>query len=137
MALECVVDHSVVCGWFLGNQASEYSAALADKLPEARLWTPALWELEIANVLRTACRRGALHAQQAHDIVATLAELPLTVDRETPGASALLSLALRFDLTSCDAAYLELALRLQRPLATRDAALSEAARAAGVGVWTP
>jgi predicted nucleic acid-binding protein len=45
-----------------------------------------------------------------------------------------LSLALRYDLTSYDAAYLELALRLQLPIATQDAALMEAARAAGVGV---
>jgi predicted nucleic acid-binding protein len=45
-----------------------------------------------------------------------------------------LSLALRYDLSSCDAAYLELALRLQMPIATRDDSLSEAAWAAGVGV---
>jgi predicted nucleic acid-binding protein len=48
----------------------------------------------------------------------------------------LLSLALRFQLTSYDAAYLELALRLQLPIATRDDALVEAAWAAGVGVLT-
>jgi predicted nucleic acid-binding protein len=48
----------------------------------------------------------------------------------------LLSLALRFQLTSYDAAYLELALRLQLPIATRDDALAEAAWAAGVGVLT-
>jgi predicted nucleic acid-binding protein len=133
--LECVVDNSVVCGWFLGNQANAYSDALAGQLTDARLWTPALWELELANVLRTACQRGAMHAQQAHEIVAALADLPLTVDRDAPGASALLALALRYDLTSYDAAYLELALRLQKPLATRDAALADAARASGVGVW--
>jgi len=46
----------------------------------------------------------------------------------------MLSLALRYDLTSYDAAYLELALRLQLPIVTQDAALTEAARAAGVGV---
>lgn len=42
---------------------------------------------------------------------------------------------MRFDLTSYDAAYLELALRLQVPLATRDSALMEAAWAAGIGVY--
>jgi hypothetical protein len=50
------------------------------------------------------------------------------------GPAAILSLALRYDLTSYDAAYLELALRLQLPIATQDAALMEEARAVGVGV---
>ena len=50
--------------------------------------------------------------------------------------AGLLSLALRFQLTSYDAAYLELALRLQLPIASRDDALGEAAWAAGVGVLT-
>ena len=41
---------------------------------------------------------------------------------------------MRFQLTSYDAAYLELALRLQLLIATREDALAEAAWAAGVGV---
>ena len=56
------------------------------------------------------------------------------IDRDTLGPAAILSLALRYDLTSYDAAYLELALRLQLTIATRDAALMEAAKAAGVGM---
>jgi predicted nucleic acid-binding protein len=46
----------------------------------------------------------------------------------------LLSLALRFGLTTYDAGHLELALRLQLPIATRDGPLREAALASGVGV---
>jgi predicted nucleic acid-binding protein len=49
----------------------------------------------------------------------------------------LLGLALRHDLTSYDAAYLDLALRLQLPIATQDADLREAALASGVGLWKP
>ena len=60
--------------------------------------------------------------------------MPIIVDRDTAGPAAILSLALRYDLTSYDAAYLELALRLRLPIATQDAALMGAARAAGVGV---
>jgi predicted nucleic acid-binding protein len=43
-------------------------------------------------------------------------------------------LSLRHNLSSYDAAYLDLALRLQLPIATRDQDLIEAAWAAGVGV---
>lgn len=57
------------------------------------------------------------------------------IDRGTPGPAAIFSLALRYDLTSYDAVYLELVLRLQLPIATQDGALAEAARAAGVGLF--
>jgi predicted nucleic acid-binding protein len=49
----------------------------------------------------------------------------------------LLDLALRHDLTAYDAAYLDVALRRGAPIATQDAALANAARAAGLGVVTP
>lgn len=129
-----VVDNSVVCGWFMDNQATPYTEAIATRLLDERAHAPALWQLEFANVLRTACKRGVLDVQAAHEVIEQLAALSIMVDRETPGPSAILSLALRYDLTSYDAAYLELALRLQLPIATQDAALMEAARAAGVGV---
>ena len=48
--------------------------------------------------------------------------------------ATLLSLALRFQLTSYDAAYLELAMRASLPLATLDKDLRSAARKVGVTV---
>src|SRR5262245_37554552 len=129
-----VIDNSVVCGWFIDGQASAYSDAVADLLLDDRAVAPTLLQLEIANVLRTACRRGRLIAREAHAIIEQLDVLPIEFDRATPGPAAILSLALRHDLSSYDAAYLELALRLQLPIATVDEALAEAARAAGVGV---
>jgi predicted nucleic acid-binding protein len=130
-----VIDNSVVCGWFLGNQASDYTEAVATHLLDDLAFAPALWQLELANVLRIACKRGVLDAQAAHEVIEQLAALPITIDRDTPGPAATFSLALRYDLTSYDATYLELALRLQLPIATQDTALMEAARAAGVGVF--
>jgi len=129
-----VVDDSVVCGWFIGKQATDYTEGVAMRLLDEQAHTPALWQLEFANVLRTACKRGLLDAQAAHEVIDQIGALPIMVDRDTPGPAAILSLALRYDLTSYDAAYLELALRLQLPVATQGAALMEAARAAGVGV---
>jgi predicted nucleic acid-binding protein len=43
-------------------------------------------------------------------------------------------LALRYDLTTCDACYLDLALREQIPIATQDADLAEAAIRSGAGL---
>lgn len=50
------------------------------------------------------------------------------------GPAELLTLALRYNLSSYDAAYLELALKLQIPIAIKDEPLRAVAQAAGVGV---
>lgn len=129
-----VVDNSIVCGWFIQNQASPYADAIATRLEHDRAHAPALWELELTNVLRTACLRQRMSAEQAQATLARIVSLPIDVDRGVSAASALLALALRFGLSTYDAAYLELALRLQLPLATVDAGLRDAALASGVGL---
>jgi len=129
-----VLDNSVVCGWMLESQATDYSAAIAGRLAQERAVAPPLLWLEIANVLRTACKRQIMIASQAQALLAQLSKLPIEVHAHAPEPGLLLALALRYELTSHDAAYLELALRMQLPIATQDAALAEAARTAGVGV---
>ena len=132
-----VIDNSIVCGWFIQTQASKYGDAVAVALQDGRACAPALWELELTNVLRTACLRQRLTAQQAQATLAQIVSLPVDVDRQAVPASALLALALRFGLSTYDAAYLELALRLQLPLASADGPLREAALASGVGLFDP
>ena len=129
-----VIDNSVVCGWFLANQSTDYTEAIARRLQDDGAIASGLWPLELANVLRTACKRGVMIASQAREVAEQIAALPIAVDAQPPATQAVLSLALRYDLSSYDAAYLELALRLRLPIATQDEALVEAAMAAGVGV---
>lgn len=129
-----VLDNSVLTGWFVANQADAYGDAIAARLADSQAWAPALLELEFTNVLRTACRRGAMAPGVAREVIDLIAALPIHIDREGVSPARVFSLALRYDLSSYDAAYLELALRRELPVATRDAALAEAAWAAGVGV---
>jgi predicted nucleic acid-binding protein len=98
-----------------------------------RAHVPAVWELEFTNVLRTACVRQRLDAQRAQAVVAQIGALPIEVDRHPVARSEMLGLALRLGLSSYDAAYLELALRLQCPVATQDEAMRQAALACGAG----
>lgn len=130
-----VVDNSVVSGWYLQDQATAYTEHVAARLAEERACAPALWELELTNVLRTTCLRRRLTAEKAQAILTQIARLPIDTDRHAVPRHELLALALalRFGLSSCDAAYLELALRRQLPVATQDDALRAAALAAGVG----
>ena len=129
-----VLDKSVACGWFLDNQASDYTEAIARRLEDDRAVVPPLWELELANVLRTACIRQRLTAQAAQEVLERIGSLPIDVDRQSVRPGEILALALRFGLSSYDAAYLELALRLQLPVATVDGPLRDAALASGAGV---
>ena len=130
-----VLDNSVVSGWYLTGQSTDYSQAIAARLEVDKALVPALWQLELANVLKTACTKGRLSHAQARQILDALAQLPIEVDNDTPpGQRQLFELAMRFNLSSYDAAYLELAMRQGLPLATQDEQLKLAAIAAGVGV---
>ena len=132
-----VLDNSVVCGWLLENQATHYADAVAGRLQTDRAIAPGLLHLEYANVLRTACKRGRLNAMEAQEAIRQLGQLPIETERDMPAPAQVLALALRYDLSAYDAAYLELALRRQLPIATVDTALADAARVAGVGVLAP
>lgn len=129
-----VIDNSVVCGWLLDNQADDYTDAIAVRLRKDQAVAPALLPLEYANVLRTACKRGVMDAHEAQEMLLALKGVPIEVASAWQEPTQILALALRHDLTSYDAAYLDLALTRQLPIATRDKALAQAARVAGVGV---
>jgi predicted nucleic acid-binding protein len=101
---------------------------------ERGAWVPGLWRLEVANILEMGVRRGRHTAAFRNSTLTDLALLPIQVDAETDrqawGPTARLSA--RYRLTSYDAAYLELALRLGLPLASLDSELRLAAQTEGV-----
>jgi predicted nucleic acid-binding protein len=74
-----------------------------------------------------------------HGFVEDLRSLDITVDEES--SSYILSdvhgLAVAYGLSGYDAAYLELAIRKDLPLATLDDDLVKAAKAAGVALLPP
>ncbi|KAF0102963.1 MAG: hypothetical protein FD187_1750 [bacterium] len=129
-----VVDNSVVAAWFFPGQATDYTDSVLDRLKTDTAHVPALWVLEFSNVLRKAIMGRKLATETALDIIAEAERLPLSVDYTSNSQGANLELALRYGLSSYDAAYLDLAIRLGLPIATKDAALLDAADKAGVGV---
>jgi predicted nucleic acid-binding protein len=93
---------------------------------------PALWLLEIGNLLLSAQRRKRIAADKRRELAAAAGALRLKVDRQPVAIAVLDELAACFGLGACDAAYLELALRRGLPLATLDDALAAAMVKAGV-----
>ncbi len=135
--MDFVLDASVGAGWIIKNQVSTYSEAAKVALLANQAHAPALWWLEITNMLRTGCQRRSITATEAQGFIKSLQAFPILFAPIEGNASDLFALALRYRLTTYDATYLDLALRLQLPIATRDEALREAALASGVGVWMP
>jgi predicted nucleic acid-binding protein len=92
---------------------------------------PVLWWFEVRNVLVVNERRGRIDPTGSAAFLADLERLPINFDRQFAN-EAVLALARAHRLTFYDAAYLELALRADAPLATLDQQLARAARAARV-----
>lgn len=129
-----VVDNSVVVGWYFESQATPDSDKVLDLLAHETAHVPALWVLEFSNVLRKALKAGKTDIARIREIIALVNALPISVDYTSESVESNLALALQYGLTSYDAAYLGLAIRLQLPIATNDGALKEAAGRAGVRI---
>jgi len=131
-----VLDNSVVTGWYLPEQATAYGQSVATRLESDKALVPTLWQLELANVLKTACTRGKLDLDTARQILDALGRLPIEIDTSpAPGQRQLFELAMRYQVSSYDAAYLELAMRQGLRTATQDLHLKEAAMGAGGDAW--
>jgi predicted nucleic acid-binding protein len=129
-----VIDSSATLAWVYSDETTEAIGEVFARLNERGAWVPALWKLQVANVLEMGVRRGRHDAAFRDATLADLALLPITVDPETDRQAwgATLRLAERHKLTTYDAAYLELAQRRGLLLATLDSELRAAARAEGV-----
>lgn len=137
--LKVILDASMTAAWLFADEQTEASMALLDEVAADGAVVPSLWHLEVANLLRTAERRGRCERTLAHAMIAELDILPIEVDQQTHVNAwhATRDLSIGYGLTPYDAAYLELALRLGLPLATGDRELVRAADDAGVEVRTP
>jgi predicted nucleic acid-binding protein len=120
--------------WCFEDEAAPYTESVLDRLAGEEARVPAVWPLEVANVLLAAERRRRLTEAQSRRFVELLSTLPIHVDETTPARAmdGILSLAREQSLSAYDAAYLELAMREGLPIATRDLPLTEAARRCGV-----
>jgi predicted nucleic acid-binding protein len=131
-----VLDASVTLSWYFEDEASEAADRLLERLDTETAAVPPLWHLEIANVIANAERRGRVTSARSAEFIAQLECLMITVDEETTlrVLGGVLALARAERLTAYDASYLELAMRLGVPLASKDRDLCDAAERVGVAV---
>jgi predicted nucleic acid-binding protein len=131
-----VIDASIALAWCFADEATPATDVLLDRLADEEAVAPALWRIELANALAMAERRGRLSVAGLTRSVGLLQRLAVAIDLEGSERAfrELLDLARTERLTIYDAAYLELALRLGLPLASKDARLRTAAAGLGLTV---
>jgi predicted nucleic acid-binding protein len=139
MASRFVVDNSVVMSWCFQDEGNSHAEAVLESLEAGRAFVPAIWPLEVGNVLLVAERKNRLSHAAAVRFLDLLGGLPISVEQESPDRmlKEILSLAREHELSTYDASYLDLAMRLDLPISTLDASLVKAAAKCEVPIYEP
>ena len=136
MSAAFVLDCSVTMAWCFGDEATAAAFAVLDRLGSETAVVPPHWFLEVANVLTMAEKRKRMTAPATTEFLKLLSALDIEIDNVTADRTFphVLPLCRKYSLTSYDAAYLELAIRRQLPLASLDTELRLGAKQAGIKV---
>ena len=126
-----VLDASVTACWCFPDEQSGVADAAMDRLLDDEAIVPALWTIEVRNILIVNERRNRIEPDDAVAFLRDLARLPIRVRRDADDR-ALMALARKHRLTAYDAAYLDLAVRTGVAVATLDRLLADAVRAEGL-----
>ncbi len=117
-----VLDSSVALSWVLPDESNPAVDTLCDRLTDDVALVPPVWPLEIGNALLVGVKRGRLTSRDLSRLLSEMRALPVEIDSASTARSLeeTLGIAQRYDLTTYDASYIELAKRRGVPLATLD-----------------
>jgi len=134
-----VVDASALLAWCFQDEWPKDRAKLMDRLVEGGMAAPAHLSLEITNILLESERKRRIAEADAIDFIDTVAKLGIRIDGETARRAwkDIYLIARSEKLTTYDAAYLELAMRLKATLVSKDTDLVRAAKRRGVATLVP
>ena len=135
--MELVLDASVVVALLVKDSPMEIPNAVLDAIDDGAIVTvPPHFQLEVANFLVQAQRRGTLSASGAQQALRYLQHLPITVDTpmHTQIFTDVIAIAQRNGITSYDAAYIHCARTRGARLASLDKQLLAAAESEGVEI---
>lgn len=130
-----VLDASTTLAWCFEDEASVFAAdSILERLNSEPAFVPALWRLEIGNVLVLAERKKRISYPKIIDFIKSIHKLDIRVDKEvnTEAFYKIINLAYHEKITTYDATYLEFAIRLKLPIATQDCQLKKAAIKFGI-----
>jgi predicted nucleic acid-binding protein len=130
-----VLDSSF-CGAFImpDEESSKVNAFFESVAEDSLIYVPTLFWFEISNLLTTAIRRKRIQPTDVDSLLELLPQSKFGTDCSFGGdySKSITTLALKYQLTSYDASYLELAIRKSAPVGTLDGDLSDACAKAGL-----
>ena len=135
--MDWVIDSSIALAWALPDKTSKGAERFLSQILVGNIfWVPALWWYEMANALLMAQRQKRLTEAERIRLIELYRKLPVQTDMtlDPDIISRFHTLAIEYNLSAYDTAYLELAQRRGLGLATVDRQLRSAAQKAGVKV---
>jgi predicted nucleic acid-binding protein len=132
-----VLDASIALAWYLPGQGNAYAAAIYERLNGGadQASAPLLWRAELASVLLRSHRRGDISEARALQALADAEQLPIALfDIQLTGTD-IFRLGRRYRLSGYDAVYVELARRLDLPIASADRGIRSAAARHGISIF--
>ena len=129
-----VLDCSVTMAWCFEDEDTNYARNILKRILKETVIVPALWHLEIGNVLLAAERRKRITIDHSNEFLDLLYKLDIQTDHTFPHINEpeFIHLARTECLSAYDATYLLLALREKLPIATLDKQLKSAAMKSGL-----
>jgi len=127
------MDASIAIGWMVDVPPPRLALRALHLLESGAVGVvPDLWYYEVCNALMMAERHGRASPQLVSSHIADIERLAAFLEVSPTNPSSLVAAARLSGLTAYDAAYFELALRRNLPLATLDNAMRAAAQKAGI-----
>jgi predicted nucleic acid-binding protein len=125
--------------WCFEDEWNSYSEAVLDSLADGEAFVPDIWPLEVGNVLLVAERKKRLGEASVVRFLELVSSLLLSVEQETPDRmlKEIVSLAREQGISTYDASYLDLAMRMDLPISTLDASMRKAARRLKIPAYEP
>ncbi len=124
-----VLDASVMVAWLLGEPSVASDTELDSGLRDDSIIVPSHWPIEISNALRTHLKANRLSASDFIQIMTRIDMVTIQVEPSIhlDEIGPLAQFALTHELTTYDAAYVQLAAQHNVKLATLDRAMRTAA----------
>jgi len=135
--MKIVLDSSCALGFLMMDEQDAQSTSVLQALEKgAQAIVPAHWPVEVANSMRCAFPRR-INEMELAELCDTAADLPVDIDDEPRHRifRQCVRLSIAHNLSVYDAAYLELAMRENAKLATKDTLLTKTAKVLGVPLF--
>ena len=135
-----VLDASVALCWYFEDQRTAYTEAVFECLARGNEGlVPAIFPFEVLNSLVVAWRHRSISPAQLDAFAGDLRDLPLEVDMDgiKRACTSVFRMCCEHQLSSYDAAYLDLAVFEGLPLATLDKNLRAAAKRSKIELFDP